>query len=185
MIDLIDSQILRVLTIFSVSPGSRFQRKLLKEKTFLPNIILDKTLNKLANINILNKEKNLYSINHGNTEIKKIIEICYENYNKFKQLPFKEYFLILNIKEELSKIKNLNDCYLFGSYSKLIFRENSDIDIAIISDSPDKKEIERNLRKFEKKHSKKIEIHYFSKKFYNNKRDPLVKEILNHGIKLI
>ena len=185
MIELIDNSVVKVLTIFSVSPGSRFQRKLLKEKTGLPNIILDKTLNKLTNIKILKREKNLYSIDHKNAEIKNIIETCYENYNKFKQLPFKEYFLILNIGEGLSNIKNLGDCYLFGSYSKLIFRENSDIDIAIVSNEPNKKEIERLMKKLEKKYKKKVEIHYFSKKFYNSKKDPLVREIINHGIKMI
>ena len=74
MIELIDNSVVKVLTIFSVSPGSRFQRKLLKEKTGLPNIILDKTLNKLTNIKILKREKNLYSIDHKNAEIKNIDE---------------------------------------------------------------------------------------------------------------
>ena len=74
---------------------------------------------------------------------------------------------------------------MFGSYAKLIFRENSDVDIAIVSDVVDKRKIKKTIRKLEKEYKKKIEIHFFTKKFYNNKRDPLVKDILQHGIKLI
>ncbi|MFH1900667.1 MAG: nucleotidyltransferase domain-containing protein [Candidatus Omnitrophota bacterium] len=77
------------------------------------------------------------------------------------------------------------EVYLFGSYAKLSFKEISDIDIAVISDTVDKKKFNSFTSKFEKKFGKKIEIHYFSKSFYNNKRDPLVKEILQHGVKLV
>ena len=38
MIELFDKNVLRILTVFSISPGSRLNRKVLKEKTMLPNI---------------------------------------------------------------------------------------------------------------------------------------------------
>ena len=184
MIGLFDNNILKVMTVFSISPGSRLNRKIIKEKTGIPNIILDKTLAKLVNFKVLIKEKGFFALNFKNTEVKGIINLVAENYAKFKQIPLKEYFIILNIIEEFSKIKDIGDVYLFGSYAKLIFRENSDIDIAIISEI-DKKEINKVAEKLEKKYNKKIEVHFFTKKFYNNKRDPLVKEILQHGIKMI
>ena len=85
----------------------------------------------------------------------------------------------------LPKTENVGDVYLFGSYAQLIFNEKSDMDIAIISDKVNKKEVEKIIRKLEKKHKKVIETHFFSKKFYNNKRDILVKEILQNGVRLI
>ena len=185
MIELFDKNTFKILTVFSISPGSRLNRKVLKEKTMMPNIVLDKTISRLLNFKILIKEKNLFALNFKNNEIKKIIEIVAENYNKFKQLPLKEYFIIIESLEETSRIKNIEEMYLFGSYSKLIFTENSDIDIAIISESVRKKNIEKIIKKLEKRYKKSIEVHYFSRKFYTNKRDPLVKEILQHGIKLI
>lgn len=184
MIELFDSNILKIMTIFSTSPGSRLNRKLIKEKTRIANIILDKTLAKLINFKVLIKEKGFFALNFKNTEVKEITNLAAENYLKFKQIPLKEYFILFNITEEFSKIKDIGDVYLFGSYAKLIFRENSDIDIAVISEI-DKKEMNKITSKLEKKHNKKIEIHFFTKKFYNNKRDPLVKEILQHGIKMI
>ena len=184
MIELFDSNILKIMTVFSISPGSRLNRKIIKEKTGIANIILDKTLAKLINFKILIKEKGFFVLNFKNTEVKEIINLAAENYAKFKQIPLKEYFMIVNIIEEFSKIKNIGDVYLFGSYAKLIFRENSDVDIAVISEI-DKRKINKIAERLEKKYNKKIEVHFFTEKFYNNKRDPLVKEILQHGIKTI
>src|SRR3989344_5404489 len=99
MIDFVNSNIAKVLTIFSISPGSRLNRKMIKEKTNMPNLVLDKTLYTLINLNVLIKEKNLFLINHKNTKVKEILSALYERYSIFKQLPLREYFLILNIKD--------------------------------------------------------------------------------------
>ena len=82
-------------------------------------------------------------------------------------------------------MREIGDVYLFGSYAKLIFSESSDVDIAIVSNQINKKEADKVIKKLEKKHKKEIELHYFTRNFYKNKRDPLVKEILQHGIKMI
>jgi len=184
MIELFEKNTLKVLTLFSLSPGSKLKRKIIREKTGINNIILNKTLYLLLNIKFLIKEKSLLSLNFKNEDTKKIIDLLSENYNKLKQLPLKEYFMILDINEEFSKIKNIGDVYLFGSYSKLIFKQTSDIDFAIISNEIDKKEVNRMVQKLEKRFNKKIEVHFFTKEFYNNKRDPLVKEIIQQGVKL-
>jgi len=185
MIDFVNSNIAKVLTIFSISPGSRLNRKMIKEKTNMPNLVLDKTLYTLINLNVLIKEKNLFLINHKNTKVKEILSALYERYSIFKQLPLREYFLILNIKDALLTMREIGDVYLFGSYAKLIFSESSDVDIAIVSNQINKKEADKVIKKLEKKHKKEIELHYFTRNFYKNKRDPLVKEILQHGIKMI
>lgn len=185
MIDLFDKSIIKILTLFSTSPGSRLNRKTIQEKTRINNIVLDKTLNVLLNAKILLKEKNIFYINFQNEASKDAINILSQYYNKLKHLPLKEYFIIMDIKLEFAKVRDIGDVYLFGSYSKLVFNENSDIDIAIISEQVKKEEIKLLIRKFEKKYKKIIEVHYFSNKFYKNKRDPLVKEILQNGVKLI
>ena len=184
MINLFDKNAIKILTIFSTSPGSNIDRKLLKEKTGLNNIILDKTLFYLLNINLLIKNKRFISLNFENKDMEKIINLVSEKYLRFKHLPFKQYFMILDIKNEILRTKNVGEIFLFGSYSKLIFKEDSDIDIAIVSDEIDKREISKLIKKLEKKFKKNIEIHIFSKNFYKNKKDPLVKNILKDGIKL-
>ena len=185
MINLLDKNIAKILTVFSISPGSRLSRKILKEKTQMPNVILDKTLFRLINLKFVLREKNFFILNFKKGETKKVIDLLYENYNKLKQLPLKEYFIISDICEELSKIRNIGEVYLFGSYAKLIFTEKSDIDIAIISEEVNKKEVAKFIKKLGEKYSKVIEVHHFTEDFYKNKKDPLVKEILTHGVKII
>jgi len=184
MINLFDKNAVKILTIFSLSPGSRFNRRILQEKTKINNIVLDKSINRLLNLKIIIKEKNLLYLNFKNKEIRKVLELMSRNYNKLKQLPLVDYFMILDIFEDIIKIKFMGDLYLFGSYSKLTFKKDSDIDFAIISDNVNKKDINKTIQKLEKRFKKDIEIHFFTRGFYNNKRDPLVKEIIQNGVKL-
>ncbi len=185
MIALFNKNIVRILTVFSLSPGSRFNRETLRKKALLNNVSINKSISTLTNLKILSKEKNLYGLNFKNDSVKQLIELTSDNYTKLKKLPLNAYFLILDITYEISRIRNIGEVYLFGSYSKLIFKDNSDIDIAIISEKPNKKDINKIISKIEKKFKKTIEIHYFTKEFYQNKKDPFVKEILQSGVKLI
>ena len=177
--------ILKLLTIFSISPGSKFLRKELKERMRLNNINLDNAINVLLSSNLIKKERRLLSLNLDN--IKQIIRLISDEYKGLKELPLDVYFPIVDIIFFLSKLKYA-DVYLFGSYAKLIFKENSDIDIAVVSDKIDneeKKELNRLIQKLESKYGKSIELHYFGRKFYKNKKDPIVKEILKNGERLI
>ncbi len=174
----------KILTLFSLSPGSRFRRRDIKEKTRLHNVPLDKALMRLLSSDILMREGNYYSVNFENPFSKKIIDILSSQYHRMKDLPLSVYFLLADIVYSLSAVKGL-EVYLFGSYSKLIFRDDSDVDIAIVSEEKLKKG-ELNVSRLEKTYGKVIEIHAFEKReFYRNKRDPLIKNILKDGIRLV
>lgn len=180
-----NKDILEVLTVFSISPGSKFLRKELKERTRLNNINLDNAITILLNSNLIKKEKRFLSLDLNN--VKQIIMLVSEQYQELKELPLDVYFTIVNLIFLLSKFKGIN-VYLFGSYAKLVYKEKSDIDIAIVSDSitnKGKKEISRLIQKLESRYAKKIEIHYFGIDFYKNKKDTLVQEIIKNGLKLI
>jgi predicted nucleotidyltransferase len=176
----------KILNIFSISPGSKFRRNEIKEKTKLNNVPLDEALLKLVKSDIIKKERKFYSINFENSYSKLIIEIISKQYKFLKEIPLDVYFLITDLISE-SKLLRKTEIYLFGSYSKLIYKDTSDIDIAILTDSNfDKKSVNKIIQKLEKRYSKNIEIHLFEKsKFYKNKKDPLIKDILKNGIKLI
>ncbi len=177
---LFEKDIFKVLSLFGISPGSRFKRNEIKEKTLLYNVNLDKALNKLVNIDLLKKDKNYYQINFENDIKDKILNLVIKEYKRLREIPFKVYLLVIDLMGGISKNKKI-EVYLFGSYAKLIYKENSDVDIAIIG----KKLNEKFLNKLEDKYKLKIEIHYFNKnEFYKNKKDPLIKEIIKNGIKV-
>ena len=184
-LDIIDFDSFKVLSVFCISQGSKFQRNVLKDKTGIPNLILDRTLARLINLKILIKEKYLLSVNFSNFQALEIIKLLFERYSRFKQISLNEYFIISYFERDISFIKGIGEVYLFGSYAKLTFSEKSDIDIAIVAGDFNKKIFQNLIKKLEEKYGKKFEIHYFSKEFYNNRKDPLVKEILTHGIKLL
>lgn len=183
IVQVIVKDIAKILTVFSLSPGSRFNRNLIKEKTLLNNIPLDKSLNFLLQTGLIKKEKRLYSLDLNNRHCRKILELISAQYKELKEIPFKVYFVIVDLLHELSSYKQI-ELYLFGSYSKLIYTEKSDIDIALLSAK--KHNISKIVNKLEGRYNVSIEIHYFNQnEFYKNKKDPLIKDILNNGIKII
>ncbi|MDP3765914.1 MAG: nucleotidyltransferase domain-containing protein [Nanoarchaeota archaeon] len=180
-----NKDMLEVLTVFSISPGSKFLRKELKERTKLNNANLDNAINILLNSNLIKKEKRFWSLNFDNA--KYIIKLILDEYKALRELPLNVYFSIINVVFFLSKFKYI-DVYLFGSYAKLVFKDTSDIDILIISDkiiNNNKKEINKLTQKLESRYEKKIEIHYFGTNFYKNKKDPFVQEVMKNGLRLI
>ena len=172
----------KVICLFCLSPGSRFNRKEIKEKVKLNNIPLDKSLSILINSGIIKREKNYYSINFENDYSMRLLEICTKQYKQLKELPLDIFYLLSDLVYSLSMLKDV-EVILFGSYAKLIYKEKSDIDIAILYG---KKKPDVRIEKLEKVYGKVVELHYFEKKrFYLNKKDPLVKSILKDGTKLI
>jgi len=86
----------------------------------------------------------------------------------------------------VSKIYNLSEVYLYGSYAKGQNTIDSDIDIALISydfgdDMLDNMLVLMQIRR---KVDSRIEPHPFHKSDFDIS-DPFVKEILNTGIRII
>lgn len=75
---------------------------------------------------------------------------------------------------------------LFGSYAKGTEHEDSDIDIAIITDDikTDKFDEEVRLTLLRRKIDNRIEPHIISIKDYENDETPFVVEVKNTGIKV-
>src|SRR3989338_3419423 len=177
----------KVLSLYGLSPGSRFNRTEIKQRTLLYNVPLDKALLLLQNSGILKKEKKYYSLNFENEYTRKIIEISHKQYQELRELPLSIYYLILDVVAFLSLFKE-TEVHLFGSYAKLIYTPKSDVDIALLhpKEFKTKERITKAISKIEKIYGTAIEIHYFEKDtFYKNKKDLLVKGIRKDGVRLI
>lgn len=176
----------KLITVFSLSPGSRFKRKELKELTLLNNVPLDKALLRLVNSGLLVKNK-LYSLNIENEHSETLVRLCSREHTRLKRIPFKVYFMIIDLVFQASLFKGL-ELYLFGSYSKLVFSEKSDVDVAILTTQAENVKIvfSKLALKLSRSYGPELQLHFFGKKsFYRNKKDPLVSEIIKNGIKLI
>ena len=187
--NLLNKNLTKIITYLTISPGSKYTRKELKEKTKLNNIPLDESLSKLSVLKIIKKEKNLYSLKLEYEPANRIIEIIKSEYNKY-HLSYETFIILLEIIDKLSKYNQIKDIILFGSYAKLIHTDKSDLDLAIISEQKLKENIEKvvikAIDKISKKDNKKIDLKFFTdEEIKKNQSDPLIKDIIRNGKSLL
>lgn len=183
--NLFDKNLVKVLSYFLISLGSRYRRKELKEKTGMNNITLDSMLNKLKAYSILKEKRNLYSVNMENQQTQPLLNELKREYDEF-HLPHSIFNILVEISEKTTREKNIAQIILFGSYAKLIYTDTSDIDIAVIfkesarNTSSIEKELQKVMEKVGKRYQKKIELHFFHEEDLK-KHDALVKDIVRNG----
>lgn len=87
--------------------------------------------------------------------------------------------------KEIKKHYNITTIILFGSYAKGTENEDSDIDIAVISDDfEDIYECMANLMGMTWDIDVRIEPHPIKKKDFDEESDYFIKEVINTGIKV-
>ncbi len=180
--ELLNRDIVKILTFFSISPGSKFSRNEIKEKTRLNNSPLDAALTILLKNHILLRERRLLGLNLEDETAKEIFKLIKKEYVRLKGIPLKIYYILVDVSCLLSKNKNIVKAYLFGSYAKLIYTDKSDIDLAIVLKKGDSL-IVQDIKKQLSKESELIEPHFFIDKDMKQ-NDPLIKEILRNGVSL-
>ncbi|MDR0823058.1 MAG: nucleotidyltransferase domain-containing protein [Endomicrobium sp.] len=92
----------------------------------------------------------------------------------------------LKYGESLRNNISIEGMYLFGSYAKNEQKEDSDIDIAVISEDFKGDNIDdiAFLMKFRRNISRRIEPHPFLMRDFNE-NNPLANEIINTGVRII
>lgn len=92
---------------------------------------------------------------------------------------------VMKFVEEVSKKYKINAIILFGSYAKGTNNENSDIDIAIVSeDFMDIYDVMAVLMGMTWDIDARIEPHPISKEDYDTIANPFIKEVIDTGIKV-
>ncbi len=184
IINLINKNLMKILLFLAISPGSKYSRKEIKEKTEMNNLPLDLSLIELINFKLINQKNKLYYINLENQIVKQLLEEIKE----LKTLPLKIQFILLDFISNTVKLRGIENIILFGSYSKLIYSEKSDIDIAVITkklDETTNKKISKIANKLSKKYKKEIQEHFFTQEDLQHKKDHLIKDVLKNGKVLI
>lgn len=103
---------------------------------------------------------------------------------------FIENAVVMEIVQKYVKIICENykvyEIILFGSYAKGTENENSDIDIAIITDDFENDVFDEvlNLMRMRRKIDKRIEPHLIRIEEYKKAETPFIKEVINTGIKV-
>jgi uncharacterized protein len=80
---------------------------------------------------------------------------------------------------------NIEKAYIFGSYAKGRFSENSDIDLAVVfKEFSDSFDMQVQLLKLRRKFDTRIEPHPFRASDFVSS-NPIVNEILNNGLQIV
>lgn len=183
IINLMNKNSAKILMLLAISPGSRYSRQEIKEKSEINNVPLDSALNELVSFKMVLLNERLYSLNLENSSVNQILD---ELKQKIGNLPLKVQFILLEFVSSTSKIDEIKQAILFGSYAKLIYSEKSDIDVAIVLNEQKnvdkiKKKISLTADKLSKKYKKQIQEHFFTEKDLKHKEDPVIKDILQNG----
>ena len=110
---------------------------------------------------------------------------------KIANIPLKVQYILLDFANYALRFKFIKNIILFGSYSKLIFSEKSDIDIAVVFSNRirNRAGVEKKLmaleEKLSRKYKKKIQMHFFLEGDLKHKEDPLIRDILRNGVVLV
>ena len=89
--------------------------------------------------------------------------------------------IVSKYKESLSDRFDILSVYIFGSYSKETYSEDSDIDVAVIVKNSIQYDDEIEIMKLRRNFDLRIEPHIFSESDFDNP-NPLINEIKRTGI---
>jgi len=158
----------KILRIFFENPSRDFNVREVARILKLSPATTSKELKKLAKKGVLKKREerilNLYKSNIDN--------ILYRDLKIFYNIrKIRDSGLI----EELNKFYLKPTIVLFGSSSNGFDTENSDIDLLILSE---KTKVFENLKKFEKKINRKIQL-FVVKKLKDLKNEHLMNSVIN------
>jgi len=160
-----------IMENFFINPGTAYHIREISKLTKINHMTVGKYLKVLKNdAYLIIKESTPYNTYKADTASKKYVNL--KRYYNLEKLRKSE------IIDALEKEFDFPVIVLFGSYARAEDDSNSDIDIAIISEA--KKEID--ISQYEKKLKKKISIHLFNHKKWEEtkKKNPeLVNSICN------
>lgn len=170
----------KILTYFFTNPGGNFY---VRE---LARLLKEDCSNLAKELKKLEKEGIFESELKGKTKYYRLNK-NYPLYKQLKEIIFKTTGIEGGIKNELKKLKGINQAFLFGSFAKGDFDFQSDIDLLIIGD-PDPEKLAEKISRLEDKFSREINYIVMKEKEFQKKKnkDPFLVDIFrNKTIKLI
>lgn len=183
----------RILILLSENPGSSLTRPEIRKFTKLGNKAISLSLNNLLINDILIKrkggKKTYYSLNLTNEFVKDILVLC-KNENKcLNNLPYSFSLILREFTRQLIAEIDVKKVILFGSIAKRTFRNDSDIDVAIIIDKEldvkDKLLVTQITENIKLRFKKEIQPHYFILNEFEKGKDKLCEEIKRDGVSLL
>ncbi|MBD3203660.1 hypothetical protein GF327_05155 [Candidatus Woesearchaeota archaeon] len=183
----------RILFIYGESTGAGFTRQDLRNHTKLGNKALTMALTRLTSFGLLKEIENefsytIYKLNRENKYTQEILKLLHKERNDLNQLPYIFRKIVSEFSRKVIDSVNTQKIYLFGSVAKGTYREESDIDFAVVVNNKNPQidmTLTRISDKLSRKYKRNIQCFILTKTQIGKKKSGLVKEILKHGIRLV
>ena len=183
----------RILMLFGESSGAGFTRQDLRNHTKLGNKSLSFALKRLVSFGVLVKSNGalplaVYKLNRENKYSQDILNLLQKERQDLNQLPYNFSMIAREFSREAVDSVDALSIYLFGSVAKGTYRDDSDVDFAIVLKEKEPKvdmAINMITDKLTEKFKRKIQCFIITEEQMSQKRTELIEEILKHGIKLV
>ena len=145
----------------------------------------------LNNLILANKfgKKSYYKLNLNNKYILSIVNIVSLERQETNNINPRILIILREFVRQMSGAIEFCEMYVFGSVVKNSYREDSDVDIAIITkkalSTKEIVEIEKISEGLEKRFGREIQSHFFTKDEFAKSKTALVEQVHRDGIKLI
>lgn len=183
----------RVLSVLAEAPGQGITKEEIKKITKLGgNSIFDSVAVLLKNDMILSGKagkKTFYRMNMSNKYSRLVSEIIQNERRDLNNMRLKIVTILREYVRQMLDSIDVVAVYVFGSTVKSSYREDSDIDIAIITEkdisAKERIMLEKIGERVEKRFGREIQPHFFTEKEFKKSEGGVVEQIKRDGIKLI
>lgn len=183
----------RIFSVLAEAPGQGITKDEIRKITKLGGNSLFKSVNMLLqnNLILISKfgKKSYYKLNLNNKYTKQVIEIINLEKQDTNNINSKILIILREYARQIFSLIDLSEMYVFGSIVKNSYRENSDVDIAIVIEkqisTKERIEIEKINEKIEKRFGREIQSHFFTKEEFAKSKTSLVEQVHRDGVRLI
>ena len=186
----------RILIVLSDLPGRGITREEIRKFTKLGSKSVTDSLKTLKEFDIIKavKESKItyYKLNLTNQFTTQIIELCRLEKENLNNLNFEISIILREFVRMCLDIIEPKKIILFGSIVKTRYKEDSDIDIFILTKEKLKVNedlmLEHAAERIEKRFKRNIQIHSFSEQEFEKlkkSKNLLIHEIIRDGINII
>lgn len=183
----------RIFSVVAESPGQGVTKDEIRKITKLGGNSLFKSMSLLLHngliLSVKYGKRTYYKLNLNDKYVKQIIEIIKLEKHDTNNLNPNILIILREYVRQIFSLIDLKETYVFGSVVKSSYREESDIDIAIITEkeisTKERIGIEKVNENIEKRFGREIQAHFFTKDEFAKSKTSLVEQIHRDGIKLI
>ncbi len=183
----------RILSVLAEAPGQGITKEEIKKITKLGGNSLFRSVEVLLRNDMIVYEKagkkTYYRMNMANKYSRFASEIISNERRDLNNMNLKIVTILREYVRQAMDSVEIKAMYVFGSIVKGSYREDSDVDIAIISENElSAKErilLEKIGEKIERRFSREIQAHFFTEKEFKKSEGGVVEQIKRDGIRLI